>query len=183
MACDLGSFFAKGQADANFILFTIVSTAFIYFGRLAYIELRYVSSIKLTVWVSYRNDCRSVPVELGIRSRKLKELAIMTTICSSSFLTRSILQIFLSRESTQLHDRSTWFLLIVYYAVLEIIPCVTILYFNRRLPVQRRPGGSGANTPLGTGSNRLYFKHDDDGVGKGQGTVDPLRKSLLGSVK
>jgi hypothetical protein len=162
-----GSFFAKAQADVNMILFTGVSAAFMFFGRLAYVELR------------------SVPVELGIRSRKLKELAIMTTICSSCFLLRSALQIFLSREHVQLHNRSTWFLMLLYYAVLEVIPSVTILYFNRRLPLRRgRPGGGGSrtSTPIAgsDGGSRLFsFKRNDAAAT----SPDPLRKSLLDDTK
>ncbi|TMW68777.1 hypothetical protein Poli38472_006245 [Pythium oligandrum] len=154
------SFFARGQANANLLLFMLVSGAFIYFGRLAYVELR------------------SVPVELGIRSRKLKELAIMTSVCSTCFLTRSGLQIYLSREHEQLHDRSSWFLVLVYYALLEIVPSITVLYFNRRLPVRRRPGGSGTNTPIGGGRSRLFlFKGNDSDALDGD---DQLTKRLLG---
>ncbi|POM66633.1 Hypothetical protein PHPALM_17479 [Phytophthora palmivora] len=138
-------------------LFLIIATGFIYFGRKAYIELR------------------SVPVELGIRSRKLKELAIMTSVGTSCFMTRCGLQIYLSTEKRQLHDRSTWFVVVVYYVLLEIVPALSVLYFNRRLPPRRRPGGlSATSSPIRGG--RLFF---GKGMGVDKSDGDPLRKSLL----
>ncbi|KAG3114711.1 hypothetical protein PI124_g6501 [Phytophthora idaei] len=153
------AFFTRSQAILNMELFLIIATGFIYFGRKAYIELR------------------SVPVELRIRSRKLKELAIMTSVSTSCFMTRCGLQIYLSTEKKQLHDQSTWFVVVVYYALLEIVPALSVLYFDRRLPPRRRPGGlSATSSPIRGG--RLFF-------GKGMGADsatdggDPLRKSLL----
>ncbi|KAG7396465.1 hypothetical protein PHYBOEH_002231 [Phytophthora boehmeriae] len=153
------AFFTRSQAILNMELFLIIATGFIYFGRKAYIELR------------------SVPVELGIRSRKLKELAIMTSVGTSCFMTRCALQIYLSTEERQLHDRTTWFVVVVYYVLLEIIPALSVLYFNRRLPPRRRTGGLAAtSSPIRGG--RLFF-------GRAMGTDntsdggDPLRKSLL----
>ncbi|KAK1948020.1 Tobamovirus multiplication protein 3 [Phytophthora citrophthora] len=152
------AFFTRSQAILNMELFLIIATGFIYFGRKAYIELR------------------SVPVELGIRSRKLKELTIMTTVGTSCFMARCGLQIYLSTEKKQLHDQSTWFVVVVYYALLEIVPALSVLYFNRRLPPRRRPGGlSATSSPIRGGT--LFF-------GKGMGAdntsnADPLRKSLL----
>eukprot|EP00644_Phytophthora_capsici_P000184 jgi/Phyca11/525567/estExt2_fgenesh1_pm.C_PHYCAscaffold_40105 len=132
------AFFTRSQAILNMELFLIIATGFIYFGRKAYIELR------------------SVPVELGIRSRKLKELTIMTT--------------------KQLHDQSTWFIVVVHYALLEIVPALSVLYFNRRLPPRRRPGGlSATSSPIRGG--RLFFGKDMGA--DNTSNADPLRKSLL----
>ncbi|GLD94941.1 hypothetical protein PINS_up003566 [Pythium insidiosum] len=154
------SFFGTAQAELNLIMFVLVTSAFVYFSRLAYSELR------------------SVPVELGIRSRKLKELALMTTVCSSCFLIRSGLQIYLSQEDVQLHDRSTWVLIVAYYALLEIAPSVTVLYFNRRIPIPRRFGGSGNSTPISDVKQRLFFFKTDS---TDSNDSDQLRKSLLGN--
>ncbi|TMW66634.1 hypothetical protein Poli38472_014610 [Pythium oligandrum] len=132
------SFFARGQANANLLLFMLV------------------------------------PGHLFISDGS----PIMTSVCSTCFLTRSGLQIYLSREHEQLHDRSSWFLVLVYYALLEIVPSITVLYFNRRLPVRRRPGGSGTNTPIGGGRSRLFlFKGNDRDALDGD---DQLTKRLLG---
>ncbi|TMW66608.1 hypothetical protein Poli38472_014584 [Pythium oligandrum] len=137
------SFFARGQANANLLLFMLVP------GHL------FISD--------------------GSRT---SNSAIMTSVCSTCFLTRSGLQIYLSREHEQLHDRSSWFLVLVYYALLEIVPSITVLYFNRRLPVRRRPGGSGINTPIGGGRSRLFlFKGNDRDALDGD---DQLTKRLLG---
>ncbi|KAG1700162.1 hypothetical protein DVH05_011971 [Phytophthora capsici] len=152
------AFFTRSQAILNMELFLIIATGFIYFGRKAYIELR------------------SVPVELGIRSRKLKELTIMTTVGTSCFMTRCGLQIYLSTERKQLHDQSTWFIVVVHYALLEIVPALSVLYFNRRLPPRRRPGGlSATSSPIRGG--RLFFGKDMGA--DNTSNADPLRKSLL----
>ncbi|GAB9462689.1 Tobamovirus multiplication protein 3-like [Globisporangium polare] len=147
------AFFTKSQAILNMEMFLIVTTGFIYYGRKAYVELR------------------SVPVELGIRSRKLKELAYMTCICTSCFMTRCALQIVLSTEKKQLHDSSTWFIVFVYYALLEIFPAISILYFNRRLPLRRRSRGSSGNR-----TRSLFFSK---GIDHSATPDDPLRASLL----
>ncbi|TDH65258.1 uncharacterized protein CCR75_008417 [Bremia lactucae] len=151
------AFFTRSQSILNMELYLIIASGFIYFGRKAYIELR------------------SVPVELEIRSRKLKELAAMTIVGTSCFMTRCGLQIYLSTEKRQLHDRSTWFVVVVYYAVLEIVPALSVLYFNRRLP-PRQKLASPIRGPIRGG--RLFF-------GQGMGVIsaydeeDSLRKSLL----
>ncbi|TYZ64842.1 hypothetical protein PybrP1_008145 [[Pythium] brassicae (nom. inval.)] len=147
------AFFPKSQAILNMEMFLIVTTGFVYYGRNAYVELR------------------SVPVELGIRSKKLKELAVMTSICTSCFMTRCTLQLLLSTETQQLHDRSTWLVVFAYYALLELVPSLAILYFNRRLPLRRRSrGNSGGRT------RSLFFSK---GVDHSPPHDDTLRTSLL----
>ncbi|DBA02866.1 TPA: hypothetical protein N0F65_005893 [Lagenidium giganteum] len=159
------SFFSKSQAILNMLSFIAVTVCFIYFARLAYTELR------------------SVPVELRIRSRKLRELALMTTVCSSCFIARCLLQLVLSTESKQLHDSSTWFLLFIYYAFLEIVPAISILYFNRRLPLRRRKDGTGsaASTPIAAA--RSFFGRSSTPDALSPGGSDSLRKSLLHNSK
>lgn len=61
------------------LMFLNVTTGFIYFGRKAYIELRQATCIaceglEVVAQILCFNTRRSVPVELGIRSRKLKEV-------------------------------------------------------------------------------------------------------------
>uniref|UniRef100_K3WPV5 THH1/TOM1/TOM3 domain-containing protein n=1 Tax=Globisporangium ultimum (strain ATCC 200006 / CBS 805.95 / DAOM BR144) TaxID=431595 RepID=K3WPV5_GLOUD len=152
------SFFTKSQAILNMQMFLIVTAGFIYYGRKAYVELR------------------SVPVELGIRSKKLKELALMTSICTSCFMTRCGLEMFLSTEKHQLHDSSTWFIVFVYYALLEIFPSISILYFNRRLPLRRRRQLGGARARNGRRS--LFFSK---GIDHDAQPDRSLRASLLHS--
>ncbi|CAI5704782.1 unnamed protein product [Peronospora effusa] len=153
------AFFTRSQAILNMEIFLIIATGFIYFGRKAYIELR------------------SVPVEREIRSRKLRELAIMTPVGTSCFMTRCALQIFLSTEKRQLHDHSTWFVVVVYYALLEIIPALSVLYFNRRLPRRRTPGGlSATSRPI---RGRGVFFGKVMGADSAFDANDPLRESLL----
>jgi hypothetical protein len=129
---------------------------------------------------------RSVPVELRIRSRKLKEvrssiatvtiddagsdnvsfplqLAIMTSVGTSCFMTRCALQILLATEKRQLHDRGTWLVVVVYYALLEILPTVSVLYFNRRLPQSRRVPATRSPIRGGRLFGSKAFEADDDG--------------------
>uniref|UniRef100_A0AAV1VL58 THH1/TOM1/TOM3 domain-containing protein n=1 Tax=Peronospora matthiolae TaxID=2874970 RepID=A0AAV1VL58_9STRA len=150
------AFFTKTQAILNMELFLIIATSFIYFGRKAYTELR------------------SVPVELRIRSRKLRELVNITSIGTSCFMTRCALQIILSTEKRQLHDRSTWFVVVVYYALLEIVPALSVLYFNRRLPTRRESSSLSATSRPIRGCG-IFFgtdRADHDGD-------NSLEKSLL----
>lgn len=98
----------------------------------------------------------------------------MTSICTSCFMTRCGLQIFLSTEEKQLHDSSTWFVVFVYYALLEIFPSISILYFNRRLPLRRRQQGVAA----GRGRGSLFFSK---GIDHNAAPDDSLRVSLLRS--
>lgn len=43
LVCCIGAFFTKSQAILNMEMFLIVTTGFIYYGRKAYVELRYVT--------------------------------------------------------------------------------------------------------------------------------------------
>lgn len=99
------------------------------------------------------------------------QLAYMTCICTSCFMTRCTLQIVLSTEKKQLHDSSTWFIVFVYYALLEIFPAISILYFNRRLPLRRRSRGSSGNR-----TRSLFFSK---GIDHSASPDDPLRARLL----
>lgn len=92
-------------------------------------------------------------------------------------MTRCALQIFLSTEKRQLHDRSTWFVVVVYYALLEIVPALSVLYFNRRLPLRRTRGGMSATSrPI---RGRGLFFGNGIGTDSAFNANDPLRKSLL----
>ncbi|CAH0477170.1 unnamed protein product [Peronospora belbahrii] len=153
------AFFTRTQAILNMELFVVIATAFIYFGRKAYIELR------------------CVPVELKIRSRKLNELAVITSVGTSCFMTRCALQILLSTERRQLHDHSTWFVVVVYYALLEIVPALSVLYFNCRLPPCRTRGGLPATSRPIRGRSLFYSK--GMGADSASDGRDSLRTSLL----
>nr|CCA20930.1 conserved hypothetical protein [Albugo laibachii Nc14] len=124
------NFVTQSEALLNLLMFTIITGAFVYFGRKAYLELR------------------SIPIELSLRSRKMKELMIMTIACTSCFLTRSIMQLLISEETHQLHDRASWFIVTMYYGALELIPSITTLYYNRHIPTRRKRSNQDA------GSNR-----------------------------
>lgn len=104
----------------------------------------------------------------------LEQLALMTSICTSCFTTRCFLQLILSTETQQLHDANTWFIVVVYYALLELVPSLAILFFNRRLPRRRRSrGASGASRRT---ARSLFFSKAIDHSG---GSDDALRASLL----
>jgi hypothetical protein len=117
----------------------------------------------------------------------------MTTVCTSCFIIRSFIQVVLSSEEKQLHDQSTWLIVIIYYALLEILPSIAILFFNRRLPMRRKKGlttvktsGEGHNIhkvedPRGgrqDGSSRLFFFTPTSTSSSGEPDAS-LRKSLL----
>lgn len=96
----------------------------------------------------------------------------MTSVGTSCFMSRCALQILLSTEKRQLHDRGTWLVVVVYYALLEILPAVSVLYFTRRLPQSRRPAAT--RSPIRGG--RLFGSKAFDADGSEQ-----LTKSLLRS--
>ncbi|KAL0587078.1 hypothetical protein ABG067_003418 [Albugo candida] len=122
------NFVTQSEALLNLFMFSIITAAFVYFGRKAYLELR------------------SIPIEMSLRSRKMKELMVMTIACTSCFLTRSVIQIFISEETHQLHDRASWFIITMYYGALELIPSITTLYYNRHIPMQSRRFHQDADT-------------------------------------
>lgn len=78
-------------------------------------------------------------------------------------MTRCALQILLSTEKRQLHDRGTWLVVVVYYALLEILPTVSVLYFNRRLPQTRRSPATRSPIRGGKLFGSKAFETDGDG--------------------
>ncbi|CAK4083036.1 unnamed protein product [Aphanomyces euteiches] len=109
-------YFGRGYAAFSTSIFLLVTTAFVVYGRLAYVELR------------------AVPVDLPIRTRKLKEVTVMTTICTTCFTARSLLILHLSQDHVQLADHLTWLMILLYYSLFELLPTVVILHFHRRFP-------------------------------------------------
>ncbi|CAK4479850.1 unnamed protein product, partial [Aphanomyces euteiches] len=81
-----------------------------------------------------RSADRAVPVDLPIRTRKLKEVTVMTTICTTCFTARSLLILHLSQDHVQLADHLTWLMILLYYSLFELLPTVVILHFHRRFP-------------------------------------------------
>ncbi|OQR81180.1 hypothetical protein ACHHYP_16711 [Achlya hypogyna] len=109
-------YIGRGYAAYTTTMFGIVTVAFLVYGRLAYLELR------------------SVPVDLGVRSKKLTEVTRMTAICTTCFTSRSIVVIYLSQAHVQLAHHLTWLVILLFYALLELLPIVAILHFHRRFP-------------------------------------------------
>ncbi|CAK4321456.1 unnamed protein product [Aphanomyces euteiches] len=112
-------YFGRGYAAFSTSIFLLVTTAFVVYGRLAYVD---------------RSADRAVPVDLPIRTRKLKEVTVMTTICTTCFTARSLLILHLSQDHVQLADHLTWLMILLYYSLFELLPTVVILHFHRRFP-------------------------------------------------
>ncbi|EQC33029.1 hypothetical protein SDRG_09549 [Saprolegnia diclina VS20] len=131
-------YIGRGYAAYTTTMFSIVTLAFLVYGRLAYIELR------------------SVPVDLGVRSKKLKEVTRMTVVCTTCFTSRSLLVIYLAQDHVQLGTHLSWGVILLFYALLELLPIGVILHFHRRFP---RPSTTSVENKV------LYrFLPDDDDV-------------------
>ncbi|OQR99527.1 hypothetical protein THRCLA_06489 [Thraustotheca clavata] len=109
-------YIGRGYAAYTTTMFAIITIAFLCYGRLAYVELR------------------AVPVDLGVRSKKLKEVTLMTSICTTCFTSRSIIVLYLAQDHVQLQHHLTWLVIVLYYSILELLPITAILHFHRRFP-------------------------------------------------
>lgn len=98
--------------------FLILCVAFVCYGYLAHAQMRLI------------------PVELMIRMRKLKQVAMVTSVWTSCFTLRSIILLLLSVQQQQLHERFSWMVIAVYFGLLEVIPCLLILYYYRHVPIR-----------------------------------------------
>lgn len=102
------------------VSFLILCLAFARYGYLAHAQMRHI------------------PVELMIRMRKLKQVAMVTSVWTSCFTLRSIILLLLSLQQQQLHQRFSWIVIAVYFGLLEVVPCLLILYYYRHVPVINR---------------------------------------------
>lgn len=82
---------------------------------------------------------RDVPIEFSVISQKVSEVGKLTQLCAVCFTLRALLIVWGDVEpyfgpEYHLSGPITIGVVMSYYALFEIIPCVVILYYYRRLP-------------------------------------------------
>eukprot|EP01113_Clastostelium_recurvatum_P034213 TRINITY_DN4612_c0_g1_i6.p1 TRINITY_DN4612_c0_g1~~TRINITY_DN4612_c0_g1_i6.p1 ORF type:complete len:321 (-),score=92.62 TRINITY_DN4612_c0_g1_i6:27-896(-) len=90
----------------------IASFGFLYYGGQLYIMLK-------------RN-----PIESGGRTTKLREVFIVTTVCTVCFVARSVLVILI----TFMNFDVNFIVVAVYYFISEVVPSFMVMYVLRKLP-------------------------------------------------
>ncbi|EFN54962.1 hypothetical protein CHLNCDRAFT_134731 [Chlorella variabilis] len=86
---------------------------------------------------------RRFPIESRGRRKKLREVGLVTTICATCFLFRSIIVAWsaFDFEDADLDVLGHPLLNLVYYSGAEIIPSALVLYILRKLPPKRQQQG------------------------------------------
>lgn len=86
---------------------------------------------------------RRFPIESRGRRKKLTEVGLVTSICATCFLFRSIIVAWsaFDAEHADLDVMKHPLLNIIYYSGAEIIPCALVLYILRKLPPKRQQQG------------------------------------------
>ena len=131
---------SKTYAAFTTISFILMTITFLSYGKGAYSQMT------------------NIPVELRVRCRKLKEVAIVTSVWTTCFTLRSVAMLWLSVQKQHLHEEMNWFVIVMYFGVFEIVPCSVVLYYYRRVPaaIRRRTrivkekNGDKSTSPLYT---------------------------------
>lgn len=86
---------------------------------------------------------RRFPIESRGRRKKLREVGLVTTICATCFLFRSVIVAWstFDYEDADLDVMGHPLLNIIYYSGAEIIPSALVLYILRKLPPKRTQQG------------------------------------------
>lgn len=86
---------------------------------------------------------RRFPIESRGRRKKLREVGLVTTICATCFLFRSVIVAWstFDFEDADLDVMGHPMLNIIYYSGAEIIPSALVLYILRKLPPKRQQQG------------------------------------------
>ena len=107
-------------------------------GALAFVYL--IMSIAILVFGQRTKQIlRDVPIEFSVVSKKVVEVGNLTQLCAVCFTLRALLIVWGNVEpyfgtNYQLPMPVTIAVVMSYYVVFEIFPCVVILYYYRRLP-------------------------------------------------
>lgn len=89
---------------------------------------------------------RRFPVESRGRTKKLREVGLVTVICATCFTLRAVIVAWSGLDKKNA-DLDVWrhpLLDIVYYSAVEIIPSALVLFILRRLPPRRNVQGNAA---------------------------------------
>ncbi|ETV93950.1 hypothetical protein H310_12285 [Aphanomyces invadans] len=163
-------YFGRGYAAFSATFFALVSVAFLVYARLAFVELR------------------AVPVDLPIRSKKLREVTLLTTVCFTCFTSRCLLVLVLAHEHVQLQDHFTWLMIVLFYSIFELVPIVALLHFHRRFPTVPSAALSSSNSPLRPAPHKAPYRFiadaimdDDDESDSDLSADESLRQTLLSS--
>lgn len=97
---------------------------------------------------------RRFPVESRGRTKKLREVGLVTVICATCFTLRAVIVAWSAFDKKNA-DLDVWrhpLLDIIYYSLVEIVPSALVLFILRRLPprrnVQSNAAAAGAYQPL-----------------------------------
>jgi len=85
---------------------------------------------------------RRFPIESRGRRKKLREVGLVTAVCSTCFTTRAVLEAFSAFSHALEVDLLNHTLLgVVYYTCTEVLPSALVLFILRKLPPKRAAGG------------------------------------------
>lgn len=149
--------FVPALAATNIVMWLLQSTMWVLFylatkndftslptislistGALASVYL--VMSIAVLVFGQRTKQIlRDVPIEFSVISKKVVEVGRLTQVCAICFTLRALLIVWGNVEpyfGPKYHLSMTVTVAVVmsYYALLEILPCIIVLYYYRRLP-------------------------------------------------
>ena len=155
-------FIATRNAFTSLPVISLIST-----GSLATVYI--IMSIAIIIFgLRTKKILRDVPIEFSVISKKVVEVGRLTQLCAACFTLRALLIVWGNVEpyfgkKYALSIPITIGVVMSYYVIFEIFPCIVVLYYYRRLPP--RPPSFPPN----------MFDSDFDGINSSGG----LRENLM----
>ena len=97
-------------------LYICTSAVFVFYGRSAARELSHV------------------PIELGMRRRKLREVGVMTWASTLAMIARAVVLLMIADSKIPLEQSGDVARAVLYFALLEFAPIALVLFYYRRMP-------------------------------------------------
>ena len=97
-------------------LYICTSAVFVFYGRSAARELSHV------------------PIELGMRRRKLREVGVMTWASTLAMVARAVVLLMIADSKIPLEQSGDVARAVLYFALLEFAPIALVLFYYRRMP-------------------------------------------------
>ena len=97
-------------------LYIVTSAVFVFYGRSAARELSHV------------------PIELGMRRRKLREVGVMTWASTLAMVARAVVLLMIADSKIPLEQSGDVARAVLYFALLEFAPIALVLFYYRRMP-------------------------------------------------
>ena len=114
----------------------------------------WLAAAQLYCGVRVYAELRGVPVELRVRMIKAREVGVLTAAWSGCYTARSLLMLWLANtRASALAGPGASACVLVYFALLEALPAIVVLYFHRRVPssLEMLPADLLLHSPAGQG--------------------------------